>query len=83
MTPPKEKSATLNFRVDEHVPEMLKQLAELAGMSMTDYVTTFIRATYRAQFPDRANAFETPAERFARQIMSTTATTPDRKRGKR
>jgi len=70
MTPTPEKTATLNFRVSEHVSEMLRQLAEDAGLSLTEYVTTFIRAQYKRTFPEKASAYETAAERFERQIIT-------------
>lgn len=70
MAPPAERSATLNFRTSEDVPVMLKELAESAGVSMTDYVVTLIRAQYKLAFPEKAHAFETPAERLERQMLS-------------
>lgn len=65
-----EKGTTLNFRVSEDVAEMLRQLAEGAGLTMTDFVVTFVRATYKHKFPDKAHAYETPAERFEQEILS-------------
>jgi hypothetical protein len=70
MAPPAEKTATLNFRVTEGVSEMLRQLAEDAGMSMTDYVATFIRAQFCQRFPKKARAYESPHERMMREIIS-------------
>jgi hypothetical protein len=70
MTPPTaEKTATLNFRVSEDIPEMLRELAEDASVSMTDYVTALIRTSYRTRFPDKASRHETPLERLERQLL--------------
>ena len=90
MAPSAEKTATLNFRVSEGVSEMLRQLAEDAGISMTDYVSTFIRTKYRQKFPKKAHAYETAHERLVREILSNegiehflaTGKLPTRKEGK-
>jgi antitoxin component of RelBE/YafQ-DinJ toxin-antitoxin module len=70
MTPPSEKTSSLNFRVDAEVPEMLRQLAEQAGLSMTEYVVTFVRASYKVKFPTKAHAYETAAEKFERELLT-------------
>ncbi|MGH7294135.1 MAG: hypothetical protein ACRELB_04350 [Polyangiaceae bacterium] len=70
MTPPYEKTATMNFRVGEDVPKMLGQLAEAAGLTKTDYITTVIRAAYKQRFPKKASAFETPAEQLERDLLA-------------
>jgi len=74
MVPPTEKTATLNFRTSDDVVEMLKQLAESAGMNMTEFVETVIRVQYRQAFPEKAHAYETAAERLERQLLSLTHT---------
>src|ERR1700733_12895251 len=69
MTPAGDKTTTLNFRVEAEVPEMLRQLAESAGLSMTEYVVKLIRAMHREEFPDRAREYETAAEKLDRQLL--------------
>jgi hypothetical protein len=66
------KTTSLNFRTDPHVAAMLRRLAEATGISMTDYIETFIRASFRAQYPREAAAYETPAERYARTVVAST-----------
>ena len=66
---PGAKVATLNFRVSNHVARMLRQLAAEADLSMTAYIETFVRASFKRRFPDRAREYETAAERFERQLL--------------
>jgi hypothetical protein len=75
MTPPlpPEKTAALSFRVTDEIPEMLRELADDASVSMTDYVTALIRTAYRHRFPAKASAHETPIERLERQLFSQTS----------
>jgi hypothetical protein len=70
MAPPSaEKTATLNFRVSPEIPDMLRQLAEVSDVTMTEYVTIVIRAAFTRRFPDAAAAYQTPAERLEREIL--------------
>jgi hypothetical protein len=59
---------TLNFRVDASVSAMLHELAAEAKLSLTEYVTVFIRTMYKSKHPDKARLHETPLESFSRRV---------------
>jgi uncharacterized protein (DUF1778 family) len=67
---PSDKSARVNLRISEDEEKMLNDLAEAHGINTSEAVRLMIRTTYKLTFPDRAQKYETAAERFERQIMS-------------
>jgi antitoxin component of RelBE/YafQ-DinJ toxin-antitoxin module len=70
-----KKKATINFRVDKEVVEMLHQLAEKANMPMTEYVTVFIRTMYKIKFPEEAEIHEECVAAIFGQIVNSRALT--------
>jgi mobilization protein NikA len=64
-----EKSERLNLRLTKDETKMLDKLAEAEGMTASELIRSLLRGAFAKRFPRVASPFETPEERFARQIF--------------
>jgi uncharacterized protein (DUF1778 family) len=64
-----EKSERLNLRLTRDEAKMLETLAGAESMTASELVRSLLRGAFAKRFPRTASPFETPEERFARQMF--------------
>lgn len=59
----------LNLRLTRDESKMLEKLSGADGMAASELIRPLLRGAFAKRFPGTASPFETPQERFARQIF--------------
>jgi hypothetical protein len=65
----REKSERLNLRLTKDESKMLEKLSGAESLNASELIRSLLRGAFAKRFPRAALPFETPQERFARQIF--------------
>jgi hypothetical protein len=77
-----DKTERLNLRLTKDEAKMLEKLSSVEGLTVSELLRSLIRGAFAKRFPNVVSPFETPEERFARQIFELGSSKPARKGGR-